>query len=125
MMDAMAEEDRPRPSAEDPVGQGVESSIEPKARGEAKVQPERIVRQAEPANAQLLGVLNENRENSGMEMQMKMAVDMVEGKLRRAKFVELSVNFCTELGPKLTTKKITEASGGRTIGEFLSIINKV
>jgi len=58
---------------------GVEGAIGEMAGGQAQVQPKRIEGQAQALEAELARIGHQEAEHSWMQVQVQMAVDVVEG----------------------------------------------
>src|ERR1051326_9330897 len=76
--DAAAAEDGPGAGGQAVIDGGVKGAIAPMARGEAQVQEQRIERQTQSLDAELDGILHEEAEDGGVQVEGQMAVDMVE-----------------------------------------------
>ncbi len=59
-----------------------------------------------------------------MQMQMQMAVDMIERQTGGVKFLKLRMDFGAKLSAQAALEKVTEARGDRLIAEFAVRIDK-
>ena len=63
------------------------------------------------ADAELFRVIHQDAEHGWMQMQMQVAVDMVERQAGGAEFFKLRVNFGAQLFAQAALEKIAEAGG--------------
>src|ERR1043166_5472929 len=106
--DAAAAEDGPGAGGQAGIDGGVKGAIAPMARGEAQVQEQRIERQTQSLDAELDGILHEEAEDGGVQVEVQMAVDMVERQAGVAEFPELSVDFGAQLFAQGALEKVAE-----------------
>src|SRR5258706_5799098 len=96
----------------------VEASIRQVSGGDAHVQPKRIEGQPQPLNSQLRGVLHQDAKDDRMQMQVQVAVDVVERQPGVAKFLKLCMNFLAQLKTQTPLEKVTKTRSGRAVGEL-------
>src|SRR5258706_3809378 len=118
MADAEPAECRARARGEQVMNGGVQDTIGPVARGKAKVQPKGIESQAQPFDAESGGICNQDSEHSRVQVQVQMAVDVIERQAGGAELLKLSVDFLSQLPPQGSMKKIAKPDTGRMIGKF-------
>src|ERR1700722_13034724 len=93
-------------------------AIPPRAGGQARIQPERVPGQAHTPDVELIGVLHEDAKDGGMQMQMLVAVYMVEREAGAVKSFKLGVYFAAQLLVQFASEEITPTDGSRPVFEF-------
>ena len=93
------------------VNQRVRDAVEPASARHAPAARKTVAGEPHPADAEFLRVFHQNAENGWMQMQMQMAVDVVERQAGGAEFFKLRVDFGPELFAQAALEKITEAGG--------------
>ena len=67
------------------------------------------------ADARFFRIFHQDFENCRMQMQMQMAVDMIERQAGRVKFFKLRVDFGAKLFAQTAFKKIIHSNADRTV----------
>src|SRR5436305_771833 len=86
--DAALPERRPRPRSQTVMNGCVERAITPMDCGQAQVQPKRIKRQPQAPEADLGGKVHQYLKDRWMQVQMQMAIDMIEQQSSVAKLLK-------------------------------------
>jgi len=76
---------------------------------QAEVQAEGVVGEAELADPELGGIGHEDVEDGGMEVEVEVAVDVVQFETGGVKLVELGVDFGAELVVEMAAEKVAPA----------------
>src|SRR5438105_9051765 len=79
MADAETPQDGPRTRGEQMMNEGVKEAIAPVARGKTGVEPKGIKGQTQVFDAESGCVGDEDSKHGRVQVQMQMAVDMIEG----------------------------------------------
>src|SRR5882672_4761131 len=87
----------------------MEGPVTPVSFGQTAVQPEGIKCQTKPFNAELIRILHQYLEHRRVQMQMQMAVYVVQEKSGCAKLLKLSMNFGPDLFSQRLLKEISES----------------
>src|SRR6266850_2129952 len=87
----------------------MERPVTPVSFCQTAVQPEAIKGQAEPFNAELIRILHQYLEHSWVQVQMQMAVHMVQEKSGRSKFLKLIMNFSPDLFRQRPLKVVSKS----------------
>src|SRR5689334_16615623 len=101
------------------MNDGVEGPVAPMAGRQPGIEPEGIKGQPEAFDSKLFGILHQNRKDCRVQMQMQMAIDMIERELRSAKFFELRVNLGPQLLAQAPPEEIAKTRRRGAVGEFL------
>jgi hypothetical protein len=96
----------------------VQRAIRPAARGGAQVYPQRVERKPQVLDAKLGGVGHQDAEYGGMQVQVQVAIDVIERQPGGAELSELGVNFLPQLLAQAPVKEVTEAGARRVGGEL-------
>ena len=75
------------------INRRVRSAIQPLPGRQRHVQPERVARQAHPAHAEFIRQLQHNPKNRRMQVEVQMAVHVVEREAGGAEFFKLRADF--------------------------------
>ena len=94
-------------------------AVEQLSRGQPQVQAEWIESQADTLDAQFARILHQDAKHGRMQMQVQMAVDVVERQAGGAEPVKLRVNFLAQLFAQVALKEIAEPGARRVVGEFV------
>lgn len=97
---------------------GVEDARGEMAGGQAQVQPERIEGQAQALEAELARISHQEAEHGRMQVQVQMAVDVVEGQTGGVELLKLGVNFPSQWLAQTALEEIAEAGAHRVVAEF-------
>ena len=115
---------RLREPGQDGKNRRVCGSIQPPALGEWYVHPERFACQAQVVDTELLCVRHQNSEHGRMQVEVQMAVDMIQRQARGAETRELFVDFRAKLVAQVASKEIMETDFGWVIAEFALCIDE-
>src|ERR1039457_7232540 len=97
---------------------GMQCAIGKVAGGQAQVQTKRIPGQTQVLDSQLAGVGHQDVKHGGMQMEVQMAIDVVEGQAGGAELLKLRVNLLPQLVTQAALEKIAEPSVWRVIAEL-------
>jgi len=106
------------------VDDGVQGAISPVPRGEFGVQPEWVPSEPEVADVPFGGVLHEDLEDDRMEMEVQVAVDVIEWETSGAEFLELGAYLRFQLCPQFARREVTKADADRVVAESPLGINE-
>src|SRR6185369_5724198 len=81
-------------------------------------EPKRFAREAKTSDAPRLRFVHENAENDRMQVQMQMAIDVVERQSRGCEARELSANFGAELFAQTALEKVANTDAHRIVIEL-------
>ncbi len=87
----------------------MEDAIKPASAGHAPAAGETIAGEPQVPDAKLVRVFHQDAEDRRVQMQVQMAVDVVEGQAGGAEPVKLRVNFRPQLFAQAAMEKITKA----------------
>src|SRR6185295_12299147 len=89
----------------------------PAARSQARIQPERIARETQVREARGRRRIHENTEHGGMQVQMQMAVDVVQLQARGVKPGKLGGDFRGQLRSQRGPQEVTKSDADRVVGK--------
>src|SRR5580658_3028443 len=92
--------------------------IKKTAAGHAAAAGHAIAGQTQVADAELVRIVHEDFENDGMQVQVEMAVDVVERQASGMEFLKLRMDFGAELFAQIVVKKISHSGADRAVGKF-------
>jgi hypothetical protein len=104
--------------------EGVKEAIGEAAGVQPQVEPEGIKGQSKALESELTSVLHQKIENGGMQMQVQVAIDMVQRQTGGAELFKLGVNFRAQLLAEALLEKIAKRRAGGIIAEFHVPINQ-
>jgi hypothetical protein len=110
--DATSGEATPRASGKELKEEGLGEATEPVAGGDAGVEQKGIAGQPEMADAPGAGVFRQEIEHDGMEMEVVMAIDVVERESRPVEAFELRGQFAAKGIAERRIEEDPEARGG-------------
>src|SRR5262245_34154781 len=96
----------------------VRRTIQPAASGEERVHPKRLASQAHVADAEFVCVLYQQLEHGRMQMQVQVAIDVIEQQARGVKSLELRMDFGTQLLAQTLPDEIADAGADRIVAEL-------
>ena len=85
---------------------------------------EAVSREPQALDAKRRGVFHHNAKNGRMQMQMQVAIDMVQRQAGRAEFCKLRVDLRTQWFPQTALKKVAETGGDGFIVELTTSIDQ-
>lgn len=100
------------------VNDRVRDFVKQMAAGHPAAAGEAIARKSKMANAERFGIFHQDVEDDGVQMQMQMAIYVIERQARGMKFFKLRVDFGSELFAQAALKKVGHADADRTVGKF-------
>src|SRR5438034_201803 len=80
---------------------------------EAEGEPAGVPGEAQPFYSESFGFLHQEGEDGGVEVEVQVAVDVIEGEAGGAKFLELGLDFAAQLFAQVALEKIAPAGPGR------------
>src|SRR5437870_2283097 len=93
-------------------------AIDAPTASQIRVHPERFTSQPHVTDAELLRVIEQYFPDRGMQMQVQMAIDVVEFQARGAEFFKLRVDFLSQFVVEASPEKISDADFRRAVGKF-------
>lgn len=96
----------------------VRNLVEQMAAGHPPAASEAIARKSKMANAECFGIFHQDVEDDGVQMQVQMAVYVIERQARGMKFFKLSVDFGSELIAQAALEEVGHADADRAVGKF-------
>src|SRR5688572_6504007 len=101
MFDSALQQGGARSIREYVMNDSVAGAVEPVSRRKAGVEPEWVLRQPKMGDAPLRRMLHQDIEHGRMQMEMEVAVDVIELESGRAELFKLGRNFIAQLGAQL------------------------
>jgi hypothetical protein len=90
----------------------VEGAIGKVSGSNAQIQPERVEGQANTLDTELLSILHQEIKNHRVQVQVQVAVDVVEFESRSPESLKLGMHFATQLLAQTALKEISKTSAG-------------
>lgn len=106
------------------VDKGVGNLVRKMAAGHPAAPGEAIAGEPEMVNAESFGILHEDLENDRMQMQVQVAVDVVERQAGGMKFDELRVDFGLEGFAQVAGEEVFHPHADGAVGKFAARIHK-
>ena len=78
---------------EQPEDDRVAGAVKPLAAGQARVEPKGVARQTQPPDAERGGIVHQDAEHHRMQVQMQMAVDVIQRQAGGVEPFKLRVDF--------------------------------
>ena len=100
------------------------NAVNPLAAGHPAAASEAVAGQAEVADAECFRVLHQDAKNDRMQMQMEVAVDMVEHEPGGAEAGKLGVDFGAQLRAQAVFEEVVQAGADRAVGEFARALTR-
>ena len=97
----------------------VERAISEVAGRHAQIQPERIVGQTQVFDPELPGVGHQNAKHGRMQVQVQMAVDMIEGQTGGAELLKLRAKLANDVDKEFSLR----LSGQLDLARWIAVLS--
>jgi hypothetical protein len=111
-------------SREETINRCVQGAIEKVAGNELQIQPEGIKGQTQSLDSEFGCVFHQNPEYGWVEMEVQVAVDMVEWQAGLTEFVKLGVDFVAQLVAQAGIEEIPKARARWTVGKLVAAVHQ-
>ena len=109
---------------ENPVDESVAGAVKPPPLRKARVEPEGIVSEPDVRDAPFLRVFHQQTKHGWMQVNMQVAIDVIQREAGCVKALELSGDLATQLITKVSLREVAKACARRVIAEFLPVVHQ-